>query len=190
MKWGLVLALAVAIATPTGAALADRLVVRLDGLSSAGQDGGLGGAVSAEQRVPIPSGLPRTLRLPLTATTDGDFTLSLRQQDLDGAVEEGPQAPTMRVRVLSTGVGSVSEDATGKVAVGMDTALVFDNLVTGKSRTFDIRIRGDSDGDAAYGVELPILIEAWRRADDGKPVENPSKENRAFWGTLPGHFEP
>lgn len=184
-RLALILAFAAALATAPTAAVADQLVVRLDGLSTTRQQGAVG---STEQRVAIPSGLPRLLRLPLGATA-GDFTLSLRQQDLDAAVEEGAAAPTMRVRVVATGVGSVSEDATGKVTVGMDTALAFDDLATDKSRVFDVRIRAAAEGDAAYGVELPIYIEAWRRADDGKPVENRTQENRSFWGTMPGHFE-
>lgn len=168
---------------------ADQLVVRLDALATSVSAPRAGDPTPAQQRVAVPSGLPTTLRLSLAAKADGNLGLSLRQKDLDDAVESSSE-PVMRVRVLSPAVGDVSEDAVGTVSVSMDTALAFDDLTTGKSRIFDVRIRGGTDGDVEYGVALPIFVEAWRRSEDDKPVENRTKENRSFWGTLPGHFEP
>jgi len=181
------LVLVTALMAPT-TAIADQLVVRINGFSVARPEGA-SSAASEQQLAAIPSGLPSTLRLPLATATDGTVTISLRQENLDGSVTNGDVPPAMRLRILSPAVGSVNEDAAGKVAIGMDTTLAFDDLATGKSRIFDVTIRGGAEAGAAYGGDLPIYVEAWRRGEDGKPVENPTKENRSFWGTLSGHFE-
>ena len=184
----LLLLIAALMAAP--AAIAVQLVVRLDNYSVDAPVDGASKTPSAEQRAVVPSGIPSTLRLPVSAAADGTLTISLRQESLDGSVTKGDaQQPLVRLRVLSQAVGSVTEDAGAKVAVGMDTTMAFDNLATGESRTFDVKIRGDAEAGAAYGSDLPIYIEAWRRGEDGKPVEKPTKENRSFWGTVSGHFE-
>ncbi len=176
---GTLLLVAALLLAPNTAA-ADQLVVRLQSFSAA--------AAGAQTALPV--GLPSTLRFPLATSSQGAVTISLRQEDLDGSVPKGEAASPIRLRLLSPAVGSVTDGARGEVAVGMDTALTVENLATGKSRIFDVRIRGSAESSVAYGEDLPIYIEAWRRSDDGKPVENPTKENRSFWGTLSGRFEP
>ena len=174
----LLLVMTLLLASNTAAA--DQLVVRLQNFAMAA-----GGAQTA-----LPAGLPSTLRFPLETSSQGAVTISLRQEDLDGSVAKGEAASPIRLRLLSPAIGSVTDGARGEVAVGMDTALAFENLATGTSRIFDVKIRGSAESSVAYGEDLPIYIEAWRRSDDGKPIENPTKENRSFWGTLSGRFEP
>ncbi len=169
---------------------ADQLVVRLDrfGMGAPG-DGGAPESASVGQPAAVPSGLPSTLRLPLTVATDGRVTITLRQESIDESVTQVEGLPTPHLQLLSPAIGSVKEDASGKLAVDMDTSLSFGDVEAGKSKAFDIKIRGSIEATAEYGEELPIYVEGWRRGDDGKPLENPTKENRAFWGTVPGHFE-
>ncbi|MEX2204942.1 MAG: hypothetical protein WEF50_01805 [Myxococcota bacterium] len=180
--------LAAVVAAAAGAA-ADQLVIQLDKTSLIGRAAEGSPALANVDGAPIPRGVPRTLRLPLAVATDGSTSFSLRQESVDGAVETELGSPVMRLRVLSPGLGNVTDDAGGSVSIGMSTTLAFDNLATGQSRVFDISIRGDTRSDAAYGSDIPIYVEAWRRGEDGKPVENPTKENRSFWGTVSGHFE-
>lgn len=161
-------------------AAADQLVVRLQSFS----------ADAADSQTGLPAGLPSTLRFPLATSSQGAVTISLRQEDLDGSVAKGEAASPIRLRLLSPAVGSVTDGTRGEVSVGMDTALAVENLATGTSRVFDVKIRGSAESSVAYGEDLPIYIEAWRRSDDGKPIENPTKENRSFWGRLSGRFEP
>ena len=172
--------LAITLLLTPNTAAADQLVVRLLIFS----------ADAAGAQTALPAGLPSTLRFPLATSSQGAVTISLRQEDLDGSVAKGEAASPIRLRLLSPAIGSVTDGARGEVAVGMDTALAVENLATGTSRIFDVKIRGSAESGAAYGEDLPIYIEAWRRSDDGKPVENPTKENRSFWGTLSGRFEP
>ncbi len=174
----LLLVMTLLLASNTAAA--DQLVVRLQSFS----------ADAAGPQTALPAGLPSPMSFPLATSSQGAVTISLRQEDLDGSVPKGEGASPIRLRLLSSAVGSVTDGARGEVAVGMDTALAVENLATGTSRVFDIKIRGSAESSAAYGDALPIYIEAWRRSDDGKPIENPTKENRSFWGTLSGRFEP
>jgi len=116
-------------------------------------------------------------------------SFSLRQEAVDASVAAGPGEQTLRVRVVSPGLGTVTDDTRGGLNIGMNTTIAFDNLATGQSRIFDIRVRADARADTAYDADIPIYIEGWRRAEDGKPVENPTEENRSFWGTVSAHFE-
>ncbi len=169
---------------------AEALVIQLDKTAVVGQARDGYPALSTVRSAPIPSGLPRRLRLPLAFGADGGATFSLKQESVDEGVEKGAVEPAMRLRILSPAAGRVSEDASGRLALGMDATLVFEELPTGKSRVFDISIRGDVAADVANDADFPIHVEAWRRSEDGKPLANPTKENRSFWGTLPGRFEP
>jgi hypothetical protein len=178
--------LTAAFAAASGAS-ADHLVVRLDALSLSAEQTRRDG----EARSPVPgTAEPTTLRLPLVTATDGTVAISLRQRDLDAALANRAGRPNVRLRLLQTATGAVTEDDKGELAVGMNTALVFEDLDTGTSKAFDIEIRGAIDADGAYGDDMPIHIEGWRRAEDGRPVANRTKENRSFWGTVPGRFEP
>ncbi|MEX2209070.1 MAG: hypothetical protein WEF50_22865 [Myxococcota bacterium] len=124
------------------------------------------------------------------SATDGTVAITLRQQDLDAALVSQAIPPNVRVRLLQATTGAVMEGETGELAVGMTTALVFEDLDAGTSKAFDIEIRGAIDADDAYRDDMPIYIEGWRRLDDGKPMENRTKANRSFWGALSGRFEP
>jgi hypothetical protein len=168
-------------------AAADELVVRLDGLlGAAGSERPLD---SEGARTKALSRLPMTLRLPVTTSAEGAVTISLRQEILDASVDgaEGPRA--VRPRVLSPATGSVIEDASGALGIAMDTALAIDDPVSGKTKIFDVRIRGNTEADATYGAALPLYVEAWRRGPNGEPAGTLTKENRSFWGTVSAHFE-
>lgn len=184
---GLVL-LTGAILAPA-AARADQLVVRLDGYAIGVSDSSGSDSASAPQRSPLPSGLPTALRLPLAAAADGTVTILLRQENLDGSVANGGAPPVARLRILSPADGTVTENGRYEATVGMSATFAIDNLLTGKSKVFDVKLGGDVESRSAYGDEFQISIEGWRRGEDGKPVDSPTKENRSFWGTLPGHFE-
>jgi hypothetical protein len=169
---------------------ADHLVLRLDGLLTAARSETTPVTSMATDSKAVSSLTASTLALKVSAGTGGNLAISVSQSDLDTALatSDGPQ-PVL-VRLLAPATGTVSEDTSGSVAVAMDTAIVFGNATPGVSRTFDVRIRGSADGNSAYGDDIGIEIEAWRRTDDGKPLENPTTENRSFWGVVPGHFEP
>jgi len=182
----LLLALA---AAATSVASADELVIDLEKRSLTGSAGDGSPARPEVAQSSVPRGLPRTLRLPLEAASDGSVSFSLRQEAVDASIATDLGERTLRVRVVSPGLGTVADDARGGLSIGINTTIAFDNLATGESRVFDIRVQADARSDTVYGADIPIHLEGWRRGEDGKPVENPTHENRSFWGTVAARFE-
>ncbi len=178
-----------ALVVGASTAPADELVIEFSKTSLQGR--AADGSLALEKVKPprIPPGLPRSLRLPLSTADDGSVRFSLGQEAVDNSVDREPGESMMRVRVVSPGLGTVRDDSGGSLSISMTTALAFENLTTGQARVFDIKVAGDVRSDVAYGSDTPMYIEGWRRTDDGKPVQNATKENRSFWGTLSGRFE-
>ncbi len=186
---GILLALLVALVSSASVAAGDDLVIELDKASLTGGAAEASPGLTNVARGSVPMGVPRTLRLPLTVAGDGTTSFSLRQEAVDGPVDAESGTLAIRVRVLSPSLGTVTDDARGSLSIGMSTTIAFDNLATGESRIFDVTIRGDTRADTPYGSGIPIHVEGWRRGEDAKPVENPTAENRSFWGTVSARFE-
>ncbi len=179
------LAAATLIVVLSASSAADELVVRLDSLSIRGSSAGAG-----EQPAGSGEREPTTLRLPLVSAADGTVGISLRQDLLDEAVRAESEGTDVRIRLLAPATGAVSENERGAVSLSINAAVAFEDVAKGTSKTFDIEIRGAADSGEAYGEEIPIQIEGWRRPDAAAPVQERRKDNRSFWGTVSGRFEP